>query len=466
MTTVGTPTAHPSTDDPVVRGLSEVIGGPLGEHARTGRRRFWTPMRVVLALTCLALAFNWVQKSPCRDGAWADNEQYTKACYTDVLALYYAEGLDKGEIPYIDHPVEYPVVTGAVMAVVGLPVHLLGEFSGGSLNEGQLFYDLTTLVLGAFALVTAWALVRMRPDRPWDATMFGLAPAFLLTATVNWDLVAVACCVLALLAWTRGSPAATGVLLGLGGAAKLFPLFALGPLVVVCLRQRRYADAITATTAALGTWLAVNLPMMTVAWDSWKRFFDLSTTRPVDWGTIWYIGLYWPHGETSGVPPFTDLAADIPRLNAVSAAIFAVLCVGIAGLALLAPRPPRLEALVFLTVAAFLVSNKVWSQQFVLWLIPLALLARPRWPAFLVWQGFEVVYFIAFYQRLLGASSGEATIPEGVFLLASAGRAISLLVLCGLVVTDILNPNRDIVRSRESSAPPGARLGPTAVPVT
>ncbi|HEX5598400.1 MAG TPA: hypothetical protein VFX61_20645, partial [Micromonosporaceae bacterium] len=86
-------TAHidrPSRSDGFIRGLSEAIGGPLGEHAvkRTPGRwdgRFWTVTRIVLALTCLTLALHWVQKYPCQDGGWRNNSQYTQFCYTDTL---------------------------------------------------------------------------------------------------------------------------------------------------------------------------------------------------------------------------------------------------------------------------------------------------------------------------------------------------------------------------------------------
>src|ERR1700761_1239071 len=96
-------TAPPATSDGFVRGLSEAIGGPLGAHAvRPSARpgRFWTATRIILALCCLTLALHWVQKSPCQDGDWGKNIQYTRFCYTDVLALYYAEGLNDGKVPY------------------------------------------------------------------------------------------------------------------------------------------------------------------------------------------------------------------------------------------------------------------------------------------------------------------------------------------------------------------------------
>src|SRR6266540_4901765 len=209
------PIDHPGRSDRFVRGLSELIGGPLGDHAvgvgsgpaRAGR--FWTPASVVLALLCLTFALHWVQKSPCQDGAWSDYKQYKQFCYTDVLALYYAEELDQGKVPYRDHAVEYPVLTGAFMGAIGLPVHALGR-TRPELNQGMWFYDATALALGLLAVATTVMLLALRRRRPWDAALFALSPALLLTATVNWDLLAVALAVGGVYAWARRRPVLAG----------------------------------------------------------------------------------------------------------------------------------------------------------------------------------------------------------------------------------------------------------------
>src|SRR5690348_13451262 len=169
----------PATGDSFVRGLSQAIGGPLGGHAvrpEARRGRFWTAARIILALTCITLAFSWVQKSPCQTGDWQNNTQYTRMCYTDVLALYYAEGLNEGKVPYADHPVEYPVLTGYFMGALGLPVHALGV-DNPSINQGRWFYNLNALVLSVLAVATVAVILRLRRRRPWDAAMFALAPA-------------------------------------------------------------------------------------------------------------------------------------------------------------------------------------------------------------------------------------------------------------------------------------------------
>ena len=64
-----------------------------------------------------------------------------------------------------------------------------------------------------------------------------LSPCLLMTGLINWDLMAVALVAGALWAWSRDRPVLTGVMIGLGTAAKLYPLFLLGPILVVAWRR-------------------------------------------------------------------------------------------------------------------------------------------------------------------------------------------------------------------------------------
>jgi len=416
---------------------------------------------VVLALTCVTLVLHWLQKSPCRDGAtWSGYGQLSRFCYSDVMALYGAPGgLSQGGLPYLDYPLEYPVVTGAFMSLIGLPVHAVGTQL--AINEFTWFYDLTALALAAFAVAAAGMMLALRRRRPWDVAMFAAAPALLLTATVNWDLLAIVLAVGGIYAWSRRNPVLAGVLLGLGAAAKLWPGFLLLPLLLLGLRTGRHRPAGIAVAAGAGSWLAANLPVALVdllrngSVDNWLRFLQLNTDRPIDWGTFWYVGAYLDRSLGSGQGPFQWLGGHVdPYLNWLSYGLFGLACVGIGWLALRAPRPPRFAALALLTVAAFLLFSKVWSQQFVLWLLPLVVLARPRWGAFLAWQAAEVGYFFAFYGQLIRAvpeadrPEGLFVIPEGWFILAASLRWGTVAALCVLVVYDILHPHEDVVRAR------------------
>jgi uncharacterized membrane protein len=104
---------------------------------------------------------------------------------------------------------------------------------------------------------------------------------------------------------------------------------------------------------------------------------------------------------------------------------------------------------VFLVVAAFLLTNKVYSPQYVLWLIPLAVLARPRWRDFLIWQAGEVVHFVGIWMLLAGYPPGrpERALGEDGYGLTVAAHVVATLWLCAVIVRDVLRPEQDPVRA-------------------
>ena len=54
-------------------------------------------------------------------------------------------------------------------------------------------------------------------------------------------------------------------------------------------------------------------------------------------------------------------------------------------------------------VAAFLLTNKVWSPQYSLWLVPLAVLALPRWRLLLAWMTVDALVWAPRMLFYLGA---------------------------------------------------------------
>lgn len=436
------PAVAPSGDDPVVRLGSEVVGGPLGSHARTGRS-WWTPLRVMLALTFLTCGVGLLQKDYCRDSGWAAPGNYVHACYSDIPPLYFGRGLADGEVPYVgqegDRQVEYPVLTGAVM-------WLTAQLVPDSADPGERslrYFDVNALALAVCAAVAVAATVRTAGHRPWDGALVAVAPVLALAGTINWDLYAVALLALAMLAWARERPVAAGVLLGLAAATKFYPLFLLGPLLLLCWRAGRLRELGATTGAAAGAWLAVNLPVMVADFDGWARFYRLSEDRGAGFGSIWFVLSQQGHPVPEGA------------LNLVSGGLFALGCVGVAVLALRAERRPRLPQLVFLVVAVFVLTNKVYSPQYALWLLPLAALARPRWRDFLLWQAGEVVHFMGTWLLIAGYPPGNEDRALGVdgYGAAVLAHIAGTLWLCGVVVRDVLRPEHDPVRTAPDGAP-------------
>lgn len=471
---------HPTLDDPVVAALSEGVGGPAGSRLRP--HRWWTPVRVLLALTALAFALGMLQKSPCFEETWQNGDQrYSQMCYSDVPYLYTGRGLAELNWPYSDdeqvrarHPVmEYPVgIAYAAWGTAWVTHWIAGSpdvepryqqpvdelFADESLErEIRLYVVVTTVLLGIATLLATWFLVGVNPRRPWDAAGFAVAPALVLNALVNWDLYAVALVAAALWAWSRDRPVLTGVLIGLGAATKLYPLFLLGGVLVICLHRRRYAEFLRVAAAAAVAWLVANLPALLTGREQWWVFWTFNSDRGADLGSLWLVA-----EQASG----TTIGAAL--INQWSWVFFLVWCLLVLVIGLKAPSAPRLAQLGFLVVAGFLLVNKVYSPQYVLWLLPLAALARPRWRDLLVWQAGEVLYFAAVWWYLGGFLAPGGGGDAGFYWVAIVLRVLAQLYLVALVARDVLRPAYDVVdrepprRSRSSRPHPPDRLATTS----
>jgi uncharacterized membrane protein len=463
---------HATLDDPVVAAVSEVVGGPVGPRA--GRHPWWTAVRVLLALTAACAALGMWQKNSCYQDTWSDGQaRYSHMCYSDLPYLYTGRGLAELSWPYSDDAdvrsryevMEYPVgisywAWGTAWVThwlagspdlderAGRPVDELGGMPQVQ-EETRLFVAVNAVGFAVLALLTTWLLTGVVPSRPWDAAGFALSPALLLTGLVNWDLIAVACVAGALWAWARGRPVLTGVLIGLGTAGKLYPLLLLGGVLVICLRRRRWSDLALVTAAAVGAWLVADAPAFLTGRAEWQHFWDFNQQRGADLGSLWLVA------QQALDRPDHAFAFEAHTINLWSWGLLGVWCLGVLVLGLRAPATPRLAQLGFLVVAGFLLVNKVYSPQYVLWLLPLAVLARPRWRDLLVWQAGEVLYFASVWWYLGGylapASGGDAT----TYWAATLVRVAAELYLVGMVVRDVWWPRHDPVRGAAAGPDPG-----------
>jgi uncharacterized membrane protein len=443
---------RPTKEDAIAASGSELIGGPVGRHALLGMS-WWTPVRVVALVAIGMFALGLVQKAPCYNGAWffGASSQYTKACYSDIPHLYQGRGFADGLVPYFDKLpgdmpyLEYPVLTGVFMEVAAW----LTPGSGSIQDQEQWYWMVNAGLLMVCAAVIAVCVARTHARRPWDGLLVALAPAFALTATINWDLLAVALTAAAMLMWSRGRSLAFGVLLGLATAAKLYPGLLLGPLLLLCWRAGKWRDFGRALAGAAVAWLVVNLPVWFFARAGWSQFYTFSHDRGVDFGSFWLI-----LAQNSSNPLTTD------TVNNLAIALMVLCCVGIAMLTMTAPRRPRFAQLAFLIVAAFILTNKVYSPQYVLWLVPLAALARPKWRDFLIWQACEVGYFLGIWLYLAYTTSGDAHkgLPQDGYHWAIVVHLLGTLYLCAVIVRDILMPDRDPVRRAGDDDPSGGVL--------
>ncbi len=393
----------------------------------------------LLVLTAVGAVIAVLSKQWCRVNAWPAAEQHLHMCYSDFTQLFGTRGMADKLFPYFtglpaEQALEYPVLLAIVAGVTAMLIPGIG-FS----PERQLaYFDLNSALSFICWAVIVVAIAYAAKTRSRDAIMVALAPGIILTSQLNWDLWAVMLATLGLLAFSRKHIVLAGVLLGLGAAAKLYPFFIFGAILVLCLRSGRMRHFWVSLASGVVAWLAVNVPFMITAFDEWSRFYTFSGDRPAGNSSLWLA--------------FAGTGMSGSMMSLLSNGLFALACLGIAYVGLSAQRRPRMAQLAFLIIAAFLLLGKVYSPQFVMWLIPLYVLARPKWREFLVWQVVEVFHWAVVWLWSAKAVSdgvyfGGSWTIEILYGLGIVAHMAMLIYICIKIIGDIRHPERDVVRA-------------------
>ncbi|HYB81937.1 MAG TPA: glycosyltransferase family 87 protein, partial [Mycobacterium sp.] len=365
----------PSRNDLLGAALADVVGGPVGRHALIGRTRVMTPLRVMFVIALVFLALGWSTKAAClqstgtgtadqRVANWENQRAYYELCYSDTVPLYGAELLSQGKFPYKSSWIEtdatgapqtrydgrpavrymeYPVLTGIYqyvsMALAKTYTALSKLAPLPVVAEVVMFFDVAAFGLALAWLATVWATAGLAGRRVWDAALVAASPLVIFQIFTNFDALATAFAVAGLLAWARRKPVLAGVLIGLGAAAKLYPLLFLGPMLVLGIRTGRLgALARTAVTAA-ATWLSVNLPVLVLYPRGWSEFFRLNTRRGDDIDSLYHVAKSFTGWR--GFDPRLGFWEPPTVLNTVITVSFVVCCAAIAYVVLTAPQRPR-----------------------------------------------------------------------------------------------------------------------------
>lgn len=331
---------------------------------------------------------------------------YTRAGYSDIPALFGARGLDAG-IPWVDAPLEYPPGIG-----------LVAWGAASVTNTARSFLVVTGIVLALCGATATWLLVR---EVGWPRPVALLAgPMVWFGAAINWDLVTVALAVAGLVAHRRGRDGWAGMWLGLGVATKLWPGLLLLAVVPAAWRLRGRGAAVRTTATAAAAWAVLNVPVMVASLEGWRLFLDLNRERVADWDSLWRLV-----GTRVGIDP------SVPTLNLWVAVLTTV---GVA--AVLAATMWHLPAREwhrsgFALVAVFLLVGKVWSPQFTLWLLPLAVLAWPGWPLVVALTVADAAVHVTRFRWLANfvADGLPGAWPEWPFLTAVLVRDLVVVLM-------------------------------------
>lgn len=335
------------------------------------------------------------------------------------LRLYYTSALDliQGRLPYRDFPLEYPPL--ALLPIV-LP-QLINPF--GSRGYVVLFFIENAL----FSIVLAWLLLpithslRVRYRSRFVSVAY-VALVTILAPLLPWryDLFPALLTGLALLSVIINRPMLVGFWLGLGIAAKLYPVILLPIFSLYYLVKQQYLALVRLLLGTFVTTCLILLPFALVGKEQFLSFVQYQQLRGLQlesipagvilladklgWTKVQLINNY---GATHLISPLADgVLKWLPFTFLFLFGVVIISCLNCFRRERAMLGTVTIESLVTYiaaTLLIFIATNKVFSPQYLIWLLPFAPLLRPRQIAlFLGICIITIFIFPFFYWKLMG----------------------------------------------------------------
>jgi hypothetical protein len=309
---------------------------------------------------------------------------YQHALILDTTEYHrYGLAMVDGEVPYRDFRVEYP--PGALPAFAAPAV---GKPSFELYNREFQFLMALCGVGALAAMGLALRSLQASAERTAAAlASFALAPLVLGSVILyRYDLWPAALTVAGLAAVLARRERLGFAALGLGIAAKAFPVVVVPPAVAYVWRTRGRREALVCLGAAAAVAAVLVVPFLAVAphgvWESIVR----QSTRPLQIESLGSAVLLAAH-HVGGLGLTLDsshgsqnLGGSLPdAVGSISSALTAVALLAIWTAAARGPATPeRLVRYTAASLVAFVALGKVLSPQFLIWLPPLVPLVRGR----------------------------------------------------------------------------------------
>ena len=230
-------------------------------------------------------------------------------------------------------------------------------------------------VAAIWSLCTRWSA--------WLAALVALWPLNAYAWEFKFDLVPAALLAVGLALAYRERFGLAGLVLGIGAAVKWTPALAALALLVWLLASRRARDGLRHAVGFVVAFAALTLPYLVWDPDDVWAAYSIQGGRTITGESLPYLPLHWLGQADLGedftheavVPDWADPAVTVVQL---------LILAGLLALAWLARgRLAAGVALAALAPVAFLLTNRIFSSQFlvvvlVAWAIAIALLARSR----------------------------------------------------------------------------------------
>jgi uncharacterized membrane protein len=316
---------------------------------------------------------------------------------THDLNIYYRSSLYllEGKLPYRDFNLEYPPFALLPFVLPRLVALGLAKnyyiYAFLFLLENILFSTINMLLLLRVVSVYASQPQRIRVLVFYTLFTLIVSPVLLW----RYDLFPTVLTVVALVAVLSNRPTLAGISLGLGVAAKLYPLMLLPVFTVYFFTNKSYRAILNIWLGTLGAVFLSFLPFFITTKDKLFSFLDYHKERGLQieslsagiislvhkWGLI-ELKTVAGYGSRNIVSPLDDIVlAVLPLLLIILYISMLVSCWYRFREERSKSELMKVDSLVAYTLLAlliFIITNKVFSPQYIVWIIPFAALLKPR----------------------------------------------------------------------------------------
>lgn len=295
------------------------------------------------------------------------------------------------------HPVEYPALTGLIMWLISFFVEP-AQFAWVD------YFRITAGFHVVLFAVTAY-YIKQLAGRKW-AIVFVMSPAVLYSLNRNWDIWAIVAMIWAIYLFEKGKMRQSAIVLAVSVATKLFPIVLLFPIFFYFIRQKKVREFIEYFAITMGAWFLINLPFMLINFRGWSYFYEFSYKR----------GL----GSASIFDVTAQVGFGIPTWNWLFYALNLILFGGLGFYFWKSAKIVPLTEGAYLTMFAFILFNKQYSMQYVIWLAALAVIALARLSQkrqlsmlyiYAIWQASELAFQYSFFQKILTNINANTATP-------------------------------------------------------
>jgi len=342
----------------------------------------------------------------------------------------------------VQHPVEYPALTGLIM-------WLLSFLVSPSQTAVFDYYRITAAFQIVLLAISAYLIFKLVGKK--YGFYFILAPAVLYSLNRNWDIWAIAAMLLAIYLFEKKRFQLSAILLAVSIATKFFPIVLMLPIMIIFLRNKQIKLFIRYALTTAIAWGVINLPFVLINYEGWAYFYKFSAERGLGSASFFEI-------TNIILPSITFSSIHFYILNTLALVAVTTYFVRLKSV-------PTLAATSFFVMFGFILFNKQYSMQYVIWLSALAVLTFSYLKrehkelliyVYILWQSLELAFQYSFFQKILTSTYANTATPMTITVSNTAygyigvARYILAVIFALLLAQFFSAANAESAQSQES----------------